>query len=443
MSNPATTHFTESFDAIGTELPGASLGWLDGARREALAQFETLGFPTQRDEDWKYTNVRAIERGAFNLGADTEHNLSSLADLSLPTLAGPRLVFINGTFSEALSNAPDTVGVSALSASSQLTSAPDTMHDWADLNAKSTNGFVALNRAFATDGTMLRIASGTTVSEPIHLVHVSVSGAEGAAAPATHYRSVIVAEAGAQVEVVESFVSIGDKPGLINSATRIVVESDAKVSHSMIQNLGLSAYHVGRYDVHVSQGGNFISDSTSLGARLARYDIDVVFAGAESVCTLNGLYVARGRQHVDYHTRVDHVAPNCTSDEYYKGILDGHGRGVFNGRVYVHQDAQKSDASQANHNLLLSDNAEIDTKPQLEIYADDVTASHGATVGQLDDDMLYYLRTRGLDEANARGLLTFGFAQEAIGRMRHAGIREHITRELNTALPALASIMTD
>lgn len=435
-----SSDFVSAFDKVANSLPGSGLPWLTQARRSALDAFKTLGFPSPRDENWKYTNVRPIERGDFAPNGALAAPLETSAEaLNIIPLDGPTLVLVNGAFSPELSHGLDTANARIISTSKALDETPNALKPWFAPAKDFANGFAALNRAFASDGAIVRVAANAKIASPIHLVHI----AHGATPSAHHYRSILYVEANAQAQIVESYLSTGDPTALVNSTTEVVLEDGAQLNHSTVQTLELTCYHVARHSISLGAQCQYISDATSLGARLARYDIDVDFTGTKGQCVLNGLYVARGRQHVDFHTAVDHRATNCTSEEYYKGILDGHGRGVFNGRVYVHPDAQKSDASQANHNLLLSANAEIDTKPQLEIYADDVAASHGATVGQLNEDALYYLRTRGLDEAHARGLLTYGFAQDVIARMAHAPVRDRITQELNRALPALATIRTD
>ncbi|MEM7249826.1 MAG: Fe-S cluster assembly protein SufD [Pseudomonadota bacterium] len=426
----SSAHFVTAFDDVAGRLPGADLDWLNQARRDAIARFESLGFPTPRLEDWKYTNVRSIERGTFAPSIGDTTSDVSLEQLRIPAVDGSRVVFVNGGFAPSLSTIAETSGVSVIHAADDpslirnvLTGTPDT-------------AFGALNRAFASDGVVIKVQADAAIARPIHVLFIS----SGESPIASQYCSAVVCERGAEAEIIETHVSTENSSSFTNHAMDMRVDDGATLTHSMIQCLSLSAYHVAKYDVTIGADARFISNSASLGARLARYDIDADFKSSGGHCELNGLYVARGRQHVDYHTRIDHRMPNCTSDEIYKGILDGNGRGVFNGRVYVHPDAQKSDASQANHNLLLSANAEIDTKPQLEIYADDVKASHGTTVGQLDEEMMYYLRTRGLDLAHAEGLLTFGFAQEVINRMEHSGVRDFITDELNLSLPALATM---
>ena len=407
MSANSAVDYVDAYHRLASLLPGANLSWLSRSRDEALHQFQSIGFPTQRDEDWKYTNVRPIENGGFTPAYGEVKTTPSLDDLDLIAADGPRIVFINGAFSSALSSIPRQAGLKFNNLAHALTNEPEIARQWLDTEKVLANGFSALNQAFAADGVLLRVTREMPSHSPIHIVHLAPSGTT---AVANHYRSVLYVQSGANASVIESYVSLGESTTLLNSSTNIVLEDGAKLVHSMVQNLTLKDHHIGHYAVCLGKNSEFISNSVSLGARIARYDINVDFRAEGGTCALHGLYTARGRQHVDYHTWVNHQPPHCSSREDYRGILDDFGRGVFNGRVYVHPLAQGSNASQANHNLLLSANAEIDTKPQLEIYANDVQASHGASVGQLDEEMLYYLRTRGINEAHAKGLLTSEFA---------------------------------
>ena len=424
--------YVDTYRRLAPRLPGANLSWLSRSRDEALQQFQSIGFPTQRDENWKYTNVRSIENGGFTPTCGEVEPTPSLSDLDLITTDRPRIVFINGIFSPTLSSIAPQAGVKISNLAHILTTEPEIARQWLDTKKVLTNGFSALNQAFAADGVLLSVTREMSSHCPIHIVHLV---SPGTTTVANHYRSVLYAQRGASASVIESYVSLGESATLVNSSTDIVVEDGAKLIHSMVQNLTLNDHHIGHYAIRLGKNSEFISNSVSLGARIARYDINVDFQAEGGTCALHGLYTARARQHVDYHTWVNHQPPNCSSSEYYRGILNDFGRGVFNGCVYVHPLAQGSNASQMNHNLLLSANAEIDTKPQLEIYADDVQISHGATVGQLDEEMLYYLRTRGIGETHARGLLINGFAQEVISQMQPEGLREFIESKLQQLLP--------
>jgi Fe-S cluster assembly protein SufD len=281
-----------------------------------------------------------------------------------------------------------------------------------------------------SDGAYVHLARGVVLEEPIHLLFVALT--PNAAA---HPRNLVVAEAGAQATVIEHYVGRDGVEYFTNAVTQIFAAEGAAVEHCKLQQEAAQGFHVGA--IHAAQGrdSRFVSHSMAFGAALARNDITTQFDAAGCTATLNGLYVAGGRQHIDHHTRIDHGRPDGTSREYYRGVLDGRSRGVFNGKVIVHPGAQHTDAEQLNHNLLLSEGSEIDTKPQLEIYADDVKCTHGATVGQLDDAQLFYLRSRGVEEETARALLTYAFAQDVIDRIRIAPVRARLKQLLLSRLP--------
>ena len=298
------------------------------------------------------------------------------------------------------------------------------------------NAFTALNRAFLGDGAVITIPAGVRLPRPVELVFV----ARGEIDVAIHPVVLVLAGEAAAATVIEHHLGDGAGAKLANPFTRIAVAEGAAVEHHLLLEEDDATWHTGNIDARVAAGGRLGSNAVQLGGRLVRYGIDVSLDGPGAEVVLNGLYVARGRQHVDFHTRVDHREPGGRSEQVYKGLLDGRGRGVFNGRVLVHRDAQHSDASQSNHNLLLSPDAEIDTKPQLEIFADDVKCSHGATVGQLDERAIHYVRSRGLGADAARALLTFGFAEDVLARMGEPAVRRHVERGLVAALPALAEL---
>lgn len=429
-------HYLSEFTALERQLPGSELPWLQRLRRAALARFEELGFPTPRDEDWKYTRVTPIEKRSFQarVSAETEPTLAGVRGFCLPGLACHQLVFIDGAYAPTLSDLRGLpAGVSVRNLAETLAVSPEVVEphlaQHADIDA---HAFTALNTAFMEDGAYVHVARDTVVSDPIHLLFVSVSEDDGLAA---HPRNLIVCEDNSQCVVVESYASPYSAVYLNNAVSEVVLEPNSRLDHYKLQQESPRGFHVATLQVHQGRDSRFASHSISLGGALVRNDINALLdaEGAESL--LNGLYMVGGRQHVDYHTRVDHAKPHGTSREFYKGILSGHSRGVFNGRVYVHPDAQKTDAEQSNKNLLLSRNAEVDTKPQLEIYADDVKCSHGATVGQLDENMIYYLRSRGIDHEAARGLLTYGFAQDVVERMPLAAVRGMLESLLISRLP--------
>ncbi len=427
----AVARYREQFERLRPELPGAGLGWLDRARCEAFERFERDGFPKPRDEDWKYTRVSTIENRVFEsvTGTSGEAGLSSY----LPTLEGYLLVFVNGSFRAGLSNnGSPPRGLRLLDLATGLRDSPATVEPHLNRYAETQrHAFTALNTAFAADGVLIELDAGTEVDRPVHLLFASTGQADTIA----HPRVVIACGRDSRATVVESFVGLGESAYFNNALTEACLNDGASLEHYKIQREAETAFHVSTLQVQQRARSRFVSHSVSLGAALSRHDINVALDGEGAQCMLNGLYAAHARQHVDYHTRIDHAKPQCTSVEDYRGILAGRARGVFNGRVMVHPNAQKTDASQSNKNLLLSREAEVDTKPQLEIYADDVKCAHGATVGQLDEQMVFYLRARGLSEELARGLLTYGFARDIVDRIAVPAIRESVAEALLDRMP--------
>ena len=442
-ASTAAAYYADAFARRETALPGHDLAWLRDLRRAAVEAFSRSGFPTPRHEHWKYTNVASIEKRAFDLdGAGAPGNGAGgtlpggngTSGAFLDTGGAPRLVFVDGRLDRGLSNLDALPpGITADDFPGALERDPAFFEGrLAQIVRPEKSAFAALNTAFMDTGAVVRAAPGTVADAPVHLVFVSGSKErERAYSP----RIVIAAEAGSRIAVVEHFTGVDGAVYLDNVVTEIDVAEDAAVEHYKVQQAGAAAYHVAALEAKLARGASFHSFAVSLGARLSRHDIDVTLDREHARCSLDGLYMANGRQHTDFHTNVEHAAPHCASREYYKGIAGGRGRGVFNGRVHVHPHAQKTEAHQTNRNLLLSRNAEIDTKPQLEIHADDVKCSHGATIGQLDEQMLFYLRARGIAESAARGMLTYGFARDVVERIARPGLREPIGAAVLGHLP--------
>ncbi len=429
-------HYLAEYRALARELPGGSLPWLAGLRQAAIDRFAELGFPGPRDEHWKYTRVAPIQKRAFRtpgklcIGLDED----DIGEFLFPGLLGPRLVFVNGRYTPQLSRlGGPQEGVWIASLAKALAEAPEMLEPYLARHADAgAHGFTALNTAFLADGALVHLAPGAVSEEPIHLLYLSTAREGDTVA---HPRNLIVAGPNSRAQIIESYASLGEAGYFSNAVTEVVMGENAGLEYYRVQQESHKAFHIATLQVHQSRNSRFTAHAASFGAQLARTDINVLLAAEGAECTLNGLYMIGGRQHVDFHTTVDHAKPHGTSREYFKGILDGHARGVFNGRVHVHPDAQKTDSAQSNNNLLLSRNAEVDSKPELEIYADDVKCSHGATVGQLDEDMLFYLRARGIDAAAARGLLTYGFAQDVIDRMSLAPVRGRLEDVLVSRVP--------
>ncbi len=429
-------HYVAEHAAVAASFAGSGVPWVDRVRTEALNTFAELGFPGPRDEAWKYTRITPIEKRAFRgqgemcIGLDED----DIARFLFPDLVCHRLVFVNGRYTPQLSK-PGKLpgGVRLMSLAGALQEIPEALEPHLTHHADSkASGFAALNAAFIADGAYVYLPRGAVLEAPIHLVFMATAQDDPLVA---HPRNLLVADEGSEGQVLESYVSLGAGSYLTNAVTEVVLGPDSSIEHYKLQEESTKAFHVSTLQARQARDSRFRSHSVSFGAQLARNDINAVLDAEGAECTLNGLFMADGRQHVDFHTTVDHAQPRGTSQEYFKGILDGRSRGVFNGRVHVHQGAQKTDATQSNKNLLLSRDAEVDTKPELEIYADDVKCSHGATVGQLDPDMLFYLRARGIDGATARGLLTYGFAQDIIDRMPIPQVRERLVRVLVTRVP--------
>ncbi|MEW6312967.1 MAG: Fe-S cluster assembly protein SufD [Pseudomonadota bacterium] len=418
-------------------LPGARAAWLWQARQAALERFAARGLPTTRDEEWKYTDVAAVGKRASlapeRVGTDEKASVVALEfaqECALPQPGARRLVFVNGYYEPALSAAgtlPDGVRLGSLAQT--LGAGDDDLSAFFAPAAEHTV-FANLNTAFATDGAVLHLTPGTAVDAPIYLLFIAT-----AEAGAIYPRNLIVAEEGSRATVIEHYAGYAGARNFTVAVTQIAVGAGAVLDHYKLLQEGGAALHIAGVHAEQKAGSRFASHSFALGGRLQRNDITVRLAETGCACILNGLYLAADRQLVDHHTRIDHLAPGCSSREYYRGVLDGAARGVFNGKVVVQPGAQKTDAYQANHNLLLSRQAEIDTKPQLEIFADDVKCTHGATVGQLDEDALFYLRCRGIDAELARSMLIHGFANDIIGRVEVPALRAKLEQLLVARLP--------
>lgn len=427
--------YLNQFADLKRRLAGNGASWSGPIREAALARFAELGFPTTRDEEWKYTNVAPFVRIPFKLagnqidGAVTE----GLRRLDVEEFCPNRLVFVNGRYAAKLSS------VAGLPAEVEIRPLGEALSDgaeslkrhlgrYADYQSRS---FIALNTALMQDGALLFVPEGKRVEEPLHLVFVSAPGKE---ATVSYPRNLIVMERESQAAVVESYIGWGDSPYFTNAVTEIMIGENAILDHYKLEAEGGAAFHIAAVQARVERGGNYFSHALALGGALVRNEANVELNGEGGECALDGLYLAAGRQHVDNQTRIDHIKAHCTSRELYKGILGGASRGVFNGKIYVHKAAEKSDARQTNKNLLLSENAWVDTKPQLEIFNNDVKCTHGSTIGQLDESMLFYLRSRGLPRDEARMLLTQGFANEVVQRVKIASLRSRLDGWLSEKL---------
>ena len=403
--------------------------WLLPLRKAGMARFAELGFPTLQDEDWRFTNVAPIARLPFKPMFEAAADLaeSALKDYVLAKLAGPRLVFVNGHFNAGLSSVRDLpAGVKIASLASALVS--DTACIERQFNGcarMDDNAFAALNQAFFLDGGFIHIPAGKVIAEPIQLIFISTAQHSG---DTIHPRNLILAGADSKATVIESYLATGGAAYFTNAVTEIIAGDNAALEHVKFQDEAGDAFHMATIAGEFGRASNVTVHSFALGAKLSRNNIRTRLAGEGLECILNGLYLTRGEQLADHHMIVEHAQPRCASHEYFNGILDDKSKGVFHGRIYVHPVAQKTDAKQTNKNLLLSDDATADTKPQLEIYADDVKCTHGATVGQLNDESIFYLRSRGIPENTARRMLIHAFAGEIIERVKCEPVREQLDK---------------
>lgn len=422
-------------ESLSAQLPGNDVAWLQQLRRDAAEQFNSLGLPTRRHEDWKYTDVQPIAKRDFAVVADVEVTLDDLKPYLFEGLDCDRMVFVNGRYQSSLSHIETLPeGAVAQSLAEVLGSGADGLQDaLGQMASVSANGFAALNAAFVGDGAFVSLQAGVALQRPLHLLFVSVGSKEQASL--AQPRNLILAAENSSAVVIENYITLGEGGGLTNVVTEADLQASAQLTHYKLQQSADNDYHIGTLQVKQAEDSKLVSHAVNLSGRISRHDINTALQAENASCVLNGLYMVDGRQHVDFHTRVDHIAPHCESDETYKGILDGHGRAVFNGQAHVHPGAQKTEAHQSNRNLLLSRTAEIDTKPQLEIYADDVACSHGATVGQLDNTMLFYLRSRGIAAEQARAMLTYGFAHDIVERMDLEPVKAYLEQVLFNRLP--------
>jgi Fe-S cluster assembly protein SufD len=411
--------------------------WLKNLRESAIGHFARTGFPTTRNEDWRYTSVEPITSGAFEPDGGSAEGLSA-RDVLAPSFADPdcdRLVFVNGVW------APELSSLRHLPSGARVESLARTLQNSPELLAPFLTGssreereaFFALNTAFMRDGAWVLIPRGQRLEAPLHLIFVSRAGAKPVA---SYPRTLIVGEAGSEAKIVESYIGLGDGSSFTDAVTELIGRDDSVLDYYRLQRDAGAGFHIGAVDARLGRNCNFTSHAITLGGALVRNDLHVALDGEGAECALNGLYLMDGNQHVDNHTEIEHKQPRTRSIELYKGILRGRAHGVFNGKILVHKDAQKTDSRQTNKNLLLSPDAAVNTKPQLEIFADDVKCSHGSTIGQLDPDALFYLRARGMDVNQARSLLSYGFASDVVARVKIASMRQRLDEYLLTQFGA-------
>ncbi|HVF68264.1 MAG TPA: Fe-S cluster assembly protein SufD [Pyrinomonadaceae bacterium] len=428
--------YADAFGELAARAAEGEPAWVARLRGGAFARFEELGFPTTDDEDWKYTNVSAVARAEF-MPAGGSAELESVAVEAFVSAEArrSRLVFVDGVFRPELSSLEaiaEGVLASDLGAALAGEHAEVLWEHLGRLSGEGSDAFSALNTAFLGGGAFLHVAKGVEAAAPVQLLFVSTAESEAATFP----RVLVVAERDSRLDIIETYAAVGEAAYLTNAVVEVFVGEGARVTHYKVQDEGANGYHVASTRAELSRSSFYDLTTVTLGAQLSRHNIEILLESEGAECRVDGLYIVGTGQHADTHSLIDHRVPNCASRQNYKGILDGRSRAVFNGRVFVREDARGTDAQQSNKNLLLSREARVDTKPQLEIYNDDVKCSHGATVGQLDEDELFYLLSRGLHEDLARNLLTYGFAEEVVERIKFESIRAQLDEAILNRLHA-------
>ena len=427
-------HYLDVAERFQAERAAATPLWLRSFREQGLAQLSRQGFPTPRSEDWKYTDVAPIVSRPFapagdGVKADLKARVEQLA------LPGPRLVFVDGRFVPVLSSLEGLfAGVTVKPLRDAVREDAEALEAVLGQRARSeAHPFVALNAALLDEGAFVQVRPGAVAPSPVQLVFLS-SGADASPVLASP-RIVVVVGANSEAALVELYAGVEGGASFTNAVTEVVLGENARLHHYKLQVEPDAAFHLAGLHAEQARDSRLASHAFALGGALARNEVHSVFAGEGGECVLNGLYVGRGSQHLDNRTDLDHAVPRCTSRELYKGVLDDRARGTFHGRVLVRKDAQRTDASQTNRNLLLSEEALVDTRPQLEIFADDVKCAHGAAVGRLDEQALFYLRARGIPRAQAEQLLTYAFASELVGAVKLEPLRARVEQLVAARLP--------
>jgi Fe-S cluster assembly protein SufD len=423
--------YLSNYKIFENSLNGESEKPVHNLRKDAIASFAELNFPTTRDEEWKYTNISPIFKHNFKPSSGKEEiNSKEISRFLFENLDAHLLVFINGIYSEELSSVKDILpGVEAGSIYNAIErDSPVVAKHFGKYADFKNEIFTSLSTAFLKDGAFIYVPDGKIIEKPIHALFVTSSKNEKVL---SQPRNLFVAGKNSQVSIIEQYVSLDDGIYFTNSVTEIVADENSVVDHIKLQEESKKAFHIARMEVDQERSSNFISHSITLGGEISRNDFNAKFNDEGSESTLNGLYLLGGSQLFDTHTLIDHAKPNCNSHEHYKGILDDKSRAVFNGKVMVRQDAQKTNAFQENNNIILSHEALVNTKPQLEIFADDVKCSHGATIGQLDEDAMFYLKSRGIGEESGRAILIHAFASDVLTSIKIKPVREYLEEILS------------
>jgi Fe-S cluster assembly protein SufD len=429
-ASPQIAHYTAEYQRAVAQMP-AQPRWVQQVRESAMAHFERLGFPTTKLEQWRFTSVAPIAERSFALATD---GISKIDKKLTTALSGDvaLAVSVNGRFAPQFSSLKGLPkGLQVLGLEDTLASNPALVEPYlGKLTLTETNAFASLNTAFLRDGIVIVLAPHAVLETPIEVVFASVADGQ---AKVSHPRLLIIAGEGSQATILERYVGSGSS--FTNAVDEVWLGAHAVIDHYKLQEEPADSFHIGGMFLHSARSATFSSHSLTFGGGLVRNDVVAVLDGEGIDCTLNGLYVGRHKQLIDNHTTIDHAMPHCGSHEVYKGIMAEQSRGVFNGKIIVRPDAQKTDAKQTNKALLLSDDANINTKPELEIFANDVKCTHGAAIGQLDEEAMFYLRSRGLGVADSRAMLIRAFAGDILNRVKIAPVRQHLEDILTARLP--------
>jgi Fe-S cluster assembly protein SufD len=438
----AQDSYQSAFRALQAKRAGLQkTSWLERLRESAMDRFAGVGFPAVENEEWKYTNVAPIARAGFlpTTGDKTGITIDAaqLAPFIYPEAKASQLVFIDGIFNAELSSLSGLpAGIVVVDFASALAGegSAELMREYLGRTVDyAENGFTALNTAFVASGALVVIPKGLSVETPLHLLFLASSTGTN---PAAFPRVLVIGEENSSATIIESYNSVGNTSYFTNAVVEVVLKDGARLGHYRVQDESPEAFHVATTRADLGRHSSFDTTSIMLGAKLSRHDLSVVMDHEGAECWVDGLYIIGDGQHTDTHSVIDHKQPHCTSHQLYKGILDGKSRAVFNGKVFVRHGAMGTDANQTNKNLLLSNEAHVDTKPQLEIFADDVKCAHGAAIGQLDEEELFYLESRGIHSDLARNLLTYGFAEEVIAKLKVESIKTQLDEAVLNRLHA-------
>jgi Fe-S cluster assembly protein SufD len=420
--------YSTAFKDFENRLNGQSSSELHQLRKKAMQSFQELGYPTTKHEEWKYTNISPLTGYDFEISEPYVSGKLKQEDIEkyqFPGLQNRSLVFVNGHFASELS---DTSGITekieVISLQKGIDQYPDLVSPhFAKYASMDEQSFISLNTAFLQDGTFINIPNGVRSEKPVHLIYLSVPDSK----PKVNFpRNLVIAGRSSELTFIESFAALDEGIYFTNTVCEIVLHENSKVERIKIQIESENSFHIDSLQAIQERDSRFIDHNITLGSALTRNDINSEFRGENGFCELYGMYSGNKEQHIDNHTTINHAKPHCESNELYKGILDEKARGVFNGKIFVRPDAQKTNAIQSNNCILLSDQATIDTKPQLEIFADDVKCTHGATIGQLNEDAYFYMRARGIEKSNARRLLIYAFASEVVDKITYDPVREKV-----------------